>query len=77
MVAGNRARLSGVNFVGLKRNGFSQSDIDDVNLAYSIFFRSGLTRKDAIEKIKQSFTHKRHIKLLTNFVEESERGVCR
>ncbi|MBT4525086.1 MAG: acyl-ACP--UDP-N-acetylglucosamine O-acyltransferase [Deltaproteobacteria bacterium] len=77
LVAGNRARLSGVNFVGLKRNGFSQSDIDDVNLAYSIFFRSGLTRKDAIEKIKQSFTHKRHIKLFTDFVEASERGVCR
>lgn len=77
LVSGNRARLSGVNFVGLKRNGFSQSDIDDVNLAYSIFFRSGLTRKDAIEKIKQSFSNKQHIHLFTDFVESSERGVCR
>jgi len=77
LVSGNRARLSGVNFVGLKRNGFSQADIDDVNLAYSIFFRSGLTRKDAIEKIKQSFTGKKHIQLFTDFVEASERGVCR
>jgi UDP-N-acetylglucosamine acyltransferase len=77
LVSGNRARLSGVNFVGLKRNGFSQSDIDDVNLAYSIFFRSGLTSKDAIEKIKQSFTDKKHIQLFIDFIESSERGVCR
>lgn len=77
LVSGNRARLSGVNFVGLNRNGFSQSDIDDVNMVYSIFFRSGLTRKDALDKLKQKFKNKAHIQLFIDFVESSERGVCR
>ena len=77
MVAGNRARLSGVNYVGLKRNGFTQDKIDDVNLAFSIFFRSGLTKNDAIIKLKEEFPDSPHIKIFIDFTEASERGACR
>ncbi len=77
MVAGNRARLSGVNYVGLKRNGFTQEEIDDVNRAFSIFFRSGLTKRDAIQKLRENFPHSPHIKIFIDFADSSERGVCR
>ena len=77
MVAGNRARLSGVNYIGLKRSGFTQKEIDDVNLAFSIFFRSGLTKKEAIQKLKETFSNSPHIKIFIDFAESSERGVCR
>ena len=77
MVAGNRARLSGVNYIGLKRSGFTQKEIDDVNLTFSIFFRSGLTKKEAIQKLKETFSNSPHIKIFIDFAESSERGVCR
>ena len=77
MVAGNRAHLSGVNYVGLRRNGFTQEEIKDVKSAFSIFFQSSLTKKEAVQKLRDRFPHSPHITLFIDFVDSSERGVCR
>jgi len=77
MVAGNRAKLAGVNYIGLDRNGFSAEEVDRINQAYKIFFKSGLTKDDALVKLNEEYPESRHIRMLIDFIRTSERGVCR
>lgn len=77
MVAGNRAKLAGINYIGLDRRGFSSDDIDTINQAYKIFFKSGLTKDAALSKLREEFPNSKHIDLLISFISSSERGVCR
>ncbi|MCB1477012.1 MAG: acyl-ACP--UDP-N-acetylglucosamine O-acyltransferase [Rhodobiaceae bacterium] len=41
MVLGNRARLEGLNIIGLKRRGVSRADIQELRAAYERLFESG------------------------------------
>lgn len=77
MVAGNRAKLAGINYIGLDRRGFTSEEIDTINQAYKIFFKSGLTKDAALKKLRSEFPDSEHIERLISFIESSERGVCR
>lgn len=77
IVAGNRAKLGGINYIGLDRRGFSSEEIDIINQAYKIFFKSGLTRDDALARLQEEFRDSDHIRMLVAFIQTSERGVCR
>ncbi|MBI5739233.1 MAG: acyl-ACP--UDP-N-acetylglucosamine O-acyltransferase [Nitrospirae bacterium] len=75
--AGERARLYGLNTVGLKRRNFSDAAIGDLKKAYKILFRSKLTLREAIEKVKHDLGSSEEIKNLIEFIEKNKRGVCR
>ncbi len=77
IAAGNRAKMSGINYIGLDRRGFSSEDIEIINQAYKIFFKTGLTKDAALVKLREEFPGSEHISLLISFIESSERGVCR
>jgi UDP-N-acetylglucosamine acyltransferase len=77
MVAGNRAKLAGVNYIGLDRHGFTSAELEQINQAYKIVFKSGLTRDDALAKLNEGFPESRYIRILIDFIQTSERGVCR
>ncbi|MDQ2712892.1 MAG: acyl-ACP--UDP-N-acetylglucosamine O-acyltransferase [Acidobacteriota bacterium] len=66
----------GLNLVGLKRAGFSHEEIRTLKRAYSILYRSGLSLKQAAQRIEKDLPgeHTRH---LVNFVLQSKRGICR
>jgi len=74
-VAGNRARLYGLNLVGLKRHGFSPERIGLLKEAYRLLFRSNLTQKAAISKIAERLDSP-DVAELVKFVESSKRGTC-
>lgn len=74
---GNRARLYGINKVGLKRHGFSAERIEKLKDAYKILFRSGLTLKEAIKKARTEIKDSQDVDSLLQFIEGSERGICR
>ncbi|MEE8423793.1 MAG: acyl-ACP--UDP-N-acetylglucosamine O-acyltransferase [Thermodesulfobacteriota bacterium] len=74
---GNRARLYGLNSVGLKRHGFSPEDIKTLKMAYKIIFRSGMTLKKALDKVRTDVEPSRHIDHLVDFINASERGIIR
>jgi len=76
-VTGNRAVLHGLNLVGLKRRGFTDDDISAIKKAYRILFRSGLTFKDAKQKVLEDVAHTPEVAHLVEFIEGSERGICR
>jgi UDP-N-acetylglucosamine acyltransferase len=77
MASGARARLYGLNTVGLKRHGFSEQTISELKKAYKILFREKRTLKDAIKKVQQDLPYSDEIRHLIGFIEENKRGICR
>ena len=77
MASGPRAKLFGLNSVGLKRNGFPDSTINELKKAYKILFREKLTLKEALKKVQKDFPDSKEIRYLVGFIEKNKRGVCR
>jgi UDP-N-acetylglucosamine acyltransferase len=77
IAAGDRAMLHGLNNVGLKRHQFSKSTLQQLKKAYRIFFRIGLTVKQASERVKAEVEQIPEVKNFTEFIMESNRGVTR
>jgi UDP-N-acetylglucosamine acyltransferase len=74
---GDRARLHGLNLVGLKRRGFAADVILNLKRAYRIVFRSGLKLADAVARVQREVAPSREVEKLLSFIQASERGVCR
>jgi UDP-N-acetylglucosamine acyltransferase len=77
LCSGNYAKLYGLNLIGLKRRGFKEDTISALKKAYRIIFRSSLLLKVAIEKIKNEVEDLPEIRQFVDFIEKSERGICR
>ena len=77
IAAGDRASLHGLNNVGLQRNNFSQNTLQQLKKAYRIFFRIGLTVKQASERVKAEVEQLPEVKQFMDFIVESSRGVTR
>jgi UDP-N-acetylglucosamine acyltransferase len=66
----------GLNTVGLKRAGFSLSDLERLKSAYRLLYRSGLKQAEALERIEAELPSE-HTRRLVEFIRKSERGICR
>ncbi len=77
IASGSRAKLYGLNAIGLKRQGFDDSTIRNLKQAYKILFRSKLTLKKAIDKVKHELKQSKEIRHLIKFLEQNKRGICR
>jgi UDP-N-acetylglucosamine acyltransferase len=77
LAAGNRAKLNGLNTVGLRRYGFSKSTLSSLKKAYKIVFRSGLTLNEAIEIVVAEVEQTPEVINFVNFIKSSERGITR
>ena len=76
MASGARAKVYGLNSVGLKRRNFSDESIKALQKAYRMLFRSKLSIKHALEKVKAEIQGCPEVDHLVEFIEESERGIC-
>ena len=74
---GNRARLFGLNIVGLKRHGFNKARVLKIKKAYNIIFRSRVSLKDAIAQIEEGINDSEDVKKMIEFIKDSKRGICR
>ena len=77
MASGARAKLFGLNAIGLKRHGFTDSVINDLKKAYKILFREKRTLKDALKKIQEDLPYTDEMKHLVEFIQKNKRGICR
>ncbi len=77
IAAGDRARLHGLNTVGLKRQGFSQSTLSALKKVYRIIFRIGLTMNEAIERVRAEVEQYPEVLSFVEFIKNSERGITR
>jgi UDP-N-acetylglucosamine acyltransferase len=73
---GDRARLIGLNTIGVRRRGL-EAAIPALKGAYRVLFRSGLTVADAVARARADFPNVAEVERIAAFVERSERGVCR
>jgi len=75
MAVGEPLRYGGINSVGLRRRGFSSADRINIKRAYRYYFRSGLNKSVALEKIKTEFPDNKNILSIVDFIENSKRGI--
>jgi UDP-N-acetylglucosamine acyltransferase len=75
--AGDRARLRGLNTVGLRRRGMTAATITALKQAYRLLFQSGRPRREAIARARTAFGDVPEVARLLAFVTASRRGVCR
>jgi UDP-N-acetylglucosamine acyltransferase len=71
---GQRARIIGLNLVGLKRNGFDAERRTRIKAVYKLLFRSGLRLADALERAEQALPGPDTDTIIA-FCRGSERGV--
>lgn len=77
IAAGDRARLHGLNIVGLKRHGFSHESLLLLKKAYRIIFRFGLTLNEALARVSAQVPPSPEIDALLAFIKSSQRGITR
>jgi len=77
MVLGNRAHLSGLNLVGLKRRGFDREEIHKLRAAYRMLFADEGTLAERIEDVAQLFVGVGLVQEVVDFTRNaSSRGIC-
>jgi UDP-N-acetylglucosamine acyltransferase len=77
IASGDRAKLHGLNSVGLKRHGFSTETLSLLKKAYRIIFRIGITLNEAIERVKAEVEQIPEVVNLIDFIKSSRRGITR
>jgi UDP-N-acetylglucosamine acyltransferase len=72
-----RARLYGLNAVGLKRHRFSTEAMLALKRTYRILFRLGLTLNEGIERVTAEVDQIPEVVNFIKFIKSSERGITR
>jgi UDP-N-acetylglucosamine acyltransferase len=76
-VIGNRAHLSGLNLVGLKRRGFSREDIHALRTAYRLLFAPEGTLAERLEEVTLQFENVASVMEIVDFIRfDSSRAIC-
>ena len=74
---GNRARLGGLNLVGLKRRGYDRDDIHRLRAAYRELFAGGATLQQRLAAVAERYADCAPVKQVVEFLgQPSQRGVC-
>ncbi len=68
---------AGINLVGLRRRGFSNEKINQIQEIYRLIYSSGYNFSDAIAKIEKEFAPTPEMELIVDFVKNSPRGIVR
>lgn len=77
MAFGYRAEPKGINMEGLKRRGFTATQIDNIKHAYKMLYRNGLSYTEAKSYITDLAIEQKELKVFVEFFEESTRGIIR
>lgn len=78
MVAGGASpTVCGLNVEGLKRQGMSPEVIQNLRRAYKVIYRQGLLVQEAVVILREMEAECPEIKLFSDFIEHSMRGIIR
>lgn len=77
MVAGDGARVVGLNVVGLRRRGFPPETIRTLKHAFHLLFNSRMRFQEALKRVREEIPDSPEVNRLGLFLEESQRGFCR
>ena len=80
-VTGNRARLEGLNLIGLKRRGFLKKDISNLQKAFQILFHPSdpaIVFSERLEMVRESWSDSLPVSDVVHFIQgTSSRPLCR
>jgi len=77
IVASSYGKASGINKVGLKRSGYSDEVIRAIVNAYKLMIRSKKPREQAMSEAAELINQYPEVKLMADFISQSERGIIR
>ena len=73
-VDGLSSQVVGLNLVGLRRAGFSSSEIKTLKGVYRILYKSGLNWRETVEKIEKEYTEGVGLEM-ARFITSTTRGI--
>ena len=77
LAMGDRARLTGINIVGMQRRGFSRDEIQSLRNAYNCLFGDGGTLSERVDETARRFGGVRPVDDLVAFIKaDSSRAIC-
>jgi len=77
MIGGQPPSPKGINAEGLKRRGFSETQIRNIKNAYKLLYRRGHKLADAIDALRDLLPSQPELGLLVESLTSSERGILR
>jgi len=78
LVMGERARLTGINVVGMKRAGFSRDEIQGLQVVYDTVFADGSTLAERLSELEHRFPSASPARDVLAFLRrESARALCK
>jgi len=77
IAVGERARLYGLNQIGLKRNGFSSEAIQGLRKAYRMIWRETSIFSEGIARVRAEMEPFLELEVLLDFISSSKRGIAR
>ena len=77
LCAGNPAEPHGVNSEGLRRRGFTATQIENIRRAYKTIYKSGHTLEAARGELAQAATEQPEVQLFLEFFAAATRGIMR
>ena len=76
-VMGDRARLAGLNVVGLKRRGFDRDALHDIRRAFRLLFADEGTMAERLTDVAELFPDNEPVMEIVRFIQTaSERAIC-
>lgn len=76
-VTGNRAHLSGLNLIGLKRRNFGRDQIHDLRNAYRLLFAQEGTMQERLDDVAELFNENSLVMEIVEFMRgDSSRSIC-
>ena len=76
-VMGDRARLGGLNLVGLKRRSFSRDVIHDLRTAYRLLFAAEGTMAERLKDVTEMFDGNEPVMDIVGFISaDKSRAIC-
>ncbi len=75
LTVGNRARIFGMNLVGLRRRGFDAEALRALRTAYRLLLQSRLPLQRALERLDAEGPHTGEVRRVVEFIRSSRRGV--
>lgn len=83
VIVGERAHLSGLNLIGLKRRSFSTAAINQLRDAYKILFEKNIkdfensTLLERLEQVRTTYPDSEEVNHIINFIKnDSKRNIC-
>ena len=76
-VKGERARLAGLNIIGMRRRGFSRQELDDLRAGYKKLFSGKDNFQDRVAGLLSDKTQTKALKEVIDFIQQdSSRAIC-